>query len=49
MNQDSGVIKKMEDLGFIMEDYGEEASRALVKKLSVYYENLLKDLGLLKK
>lgn len=49
VNQDPGVIKKMEDLGFIMEDYGEEASRTLVKKLSVYYENLLKDLGLLKK
>jgi tripartite-type tricarboxylate transporter receptor subunit TctC len=49
VNQDPEVIKKMEDLGFIMEDYGEEASRALVKKWTGYYGNLLKELGLLKK
>lgn len=49
VNQDPEVIRKMEDLGFIMEDYGEGASRALVKKWTVYYGNLLKELGLLKK
>jgi len=39
----------MEDLGFIMEYYGEDASRSLVTKLTDYYGQLLKDLGLLKK
>jgi len=48
-NYDPTVIKKMEDLGFIMEYYGEAKSKELVKKLTVYYKNLLKDLGLLKK
>lgn len=49
VNYDPVVIKKMEDLGFIMEYYGEAKSKKLVEKLSVYYEQLLKDLGLLKK
>ncbi|MBN2539547.1 MAG: tripartite tricarboxylate transporter substrate binding protein [Deltaproteobacteria bacterium] len=49
VNYDPVVIKKMEDLGFIMEYYGEDASRALVTKLTDYYGQLLKDLGLLKK
>ena len=49
VNYDPTVIKKMEDLGFIMEYYGEEKSKELVKKLTVYYNQLLKDLGLLKK
>jgi tripartite-type tricarboxylate transporter receptor subunit TctC len=49
VNYDPVVIKKMEDLGFIMEYYGEDASKALVTKLSDYYRQLLKDLGLLKK
>jgi tripartite-type tricarboxylate transporter receptor subunit TctC len=49
VNYDPVVIKKMEDLGFIMEYYGEESSKALVTKLSDYYRQLLKDLGLLKK
>jgi tripartite-type tricarboxylate transporter receptor subunit TctC len=48
VNYDPVVIKKMEDLGFIMEYYGEDASKELVAKLSVYYRQLLKDLGLLK-
>ncbi|HOO90959.1 MAG TPA: tripartite tricarboxylate transporter substrate binding protein [Syntrophales bacterium] len=48
VNYDSGVIKKMEDLGFIMEYYGEDASKALVTQLTDYYGKLLKDLGLLK-
>jgi tripartite-type tricarboxylate transporter receptor subunit TctC len=49
VNYDPVVIKKMEDLGFIMEYFGEDASKALVTKLSDYYGQLLKDLGLLKK
>lgn len=49
VNKDPVVIKKMEDLGFIMEDYGEADSKKLVEKLTVYYRQLLKDLGLLKK
>ncbi len=49
VNYDPVVIKKMEDLGFIMEYYGEDASRSLVTKLTDYYGKLLKDLGLLKK
>jgi len=49
VNYDPVVIKKMEDLGFIMEYYGEDASKKLVTKLSKYYKQLLKDLGLLKK
>jgi len=49
VNYDPVVIKKMEDLGFIMEYYGEDASKALVTKLSAYYRQLLQDLGLLKK
>jgi tripartite-type tricarboxylate transporter receptor subunit TctC len=49
VNYDPVVVKKMEDLGFIMEYYGEDASTALVSKLSAYYRQLLKDLGLLKK
>jgi tripartite-type tricarboxylate transporter receptor subunit TctC len=49
VNQEPVVIKKMEDLGFIMEDYKEAESKKLVEKLSVYYKQLLKDLGLLKK
>jgi tripartite-type tricarboxylate transporter receptor subunit TctC len=48
VNYDPVVVKKMEDLGFIMEYYGEDASKELVAKLSVYYRQLLKDLGLLK-
>jgi tripartite-type tricarboxylate transporter receptor subunit TctC len=48
-NYDPTVIKKMEDLGFIMEYYGEAKSKELVQKLTVYYKQLLKDLGLLKK
>jgi tripartite-type tricarboxylate transporter receptor subunit TctC len=48
VNYDPVVVKKMEDLGFIMEYYGEDASKDLVAKLSVYYRQLLKDLGLLK-
>jgi tripartite-type tricarboxylate transporter receptor subunit TctC len=48
-NYDPTLIKKMEDLGFIMEYYGEAKSKELVKKLTVYYKQLLKDLGLLKK
>ena len=48
INHDPTVIRKMEDLGFIMEYYGENASKDLVKKLSGYYGDLLKDLGLLK-
>jgi tripartite-type tricarboxylate transporter receptor subunit TctC len=48
VNYDPVVVKKMEDLGFIMEYYGEDASTALVTKLSAYYRQLLKDLGLLK-
>jgi tripartite-type tricarboxylate transporter receptor subunit TctC len=48
VNYDPVVVKKMEDLGFIMEYYGENASKELVAKLSVYYRQLLKDLGLLK-
>ncbi|MBN2514519.1 MAG: tripartite tricarboxylate transporter substrate binding protein [Deltaproteobacteria bacterium] len=48
VNYDPVVVKKMEDLGFIMEYYGEGASKELVAKLSVYYRQLLKDLGLLK-
>ncbi|MBW1972496.1 MAG: tripartite tricarboxylate transporter substrate binding protein [Deltaproteobacteria bacterium] len=49
VNHDPTVIKKMEDLGFIMEYYGEAESKKLVDKLTVYYRNLLKELGLLKK
>ena len=49
VNYDPQVIKKMEDLGFIMEYYGEDASRDLVTKLTAYYRQLLEDLGLLKK
>jgi tripartite-type tricarboxylate transporter receptor subunit TctC len=48
VNYDPVVVKKMEDLGFIMEYYGEDASKELVTKLSAYYRQLLKDLGLLK-
>jgi len=48
VNYDPVVVKKMEDLGFIMEYYGEDASKELVAKLSGYYRQLLKDLGLLK-
>ncbi len=48
VNYDEGVVKKMEDLGFIMEYYGEDASRNLVTKLTDYYRQLLKELGLLK-
>jgi len=40
VNYDPVVIKKMEDLGFIMEYYGEAKSKKLVEKLSVYYEQL---------
>jgi len=49
VNYDAEVITKMEDLGFIMEYYGEDASRDLVSKLTGYYRQLLKELGLLKK
>lgn len=49
VNYDPVVIKKMEDLGFIMEYYGEDASKQLVERLTKYYGELLKDLGLLKK
>ncbi len=49
VNYNEEVVKKMEDLGFIMEYYGEDASKELVARLSVYYGTLLKDLGLLKK
>jgi len=49
VNYDAEVVKKMEDLGFIMEYFGEADSKKLVGRLSVYYNKLLKDLGLLKK
>jgi len=49
VNYDPVVIKKMEDLGFIMEYYGEDSSKSLVTKLTDYYGKLMKDLGLLKK
>jgi len=49
INKDPEVVNKMEDLGFIMEDYGEDASKELVTRLSDYYRKLLEDLGLLKK
>ena len=49
INYDPVVIKKMEDLGFIMEYYGEDDSKKLVEKLTEYYRTLLKNLGLLKK
>jgi tripartite-type tricarboxylate transporter receptor subunit TctC len=49
VNQDPTVIKKMENLGFIMEDYDEAKSKKLVENLTVYYKGLLQDLGLLKK
>ena len=48
VNQDPEVIKKMEDLGFIMEDFGEADAKKLVERLSGYYQQLLLDLGLLK-
>jgi tripartite-type tricarboxylate transporter receptor subunit TctC len=48
-NYDPTVVKKMEDLGFIMEYYGEAKSKELVQKLTAYYKQLLMNLGLLKK
>ena len=48
VNQDPTVIKKMENLGFIMEDYNEAKSKKLVEDLTVYYKGLLQNLGLLK-
>ena len=37
INRDPEVIKKMEDLGFIMEYYGEADSKKLVDRLTGYY------------
>jgi tripartite-type tricarboxylate transporter receptor subunit TctC len=49
VNHEPVVIEKMEKLGFVMENYQENASKQLVTKLTTYYGDLLKSLGLLKK
>lgn len=41
VNQDPEVIKEMENLGFIMENYNEAQSKALVDQLTPYYTQLL--------
>lgn len=41
VNHDPEVVKKMEDLGFIMKYYNEAQSKALVDKLIPYYKQLL--------
>ena len=47
--QDPGVIKKMDENGFKIERMGPAASTALVIKRMVLYENMMREMGLLKK
>jgi len=41
VNQDPEVIKKMEDLAYVMENYNEAESKKLVDQLTPYYKQLL--------
>ena len=44
VSHDPEIIKKMDDMGFIMEYYGEEQSGKLVRELTQYYRALLTDM-----
>ncbi|MBK5261492.1 MAG: tripartite tricarboxylate transporter substrate binding protein [Peptostreptococcaceae bacterium] len=48
INAQPEYLKKMKDMGFEILDYGPAESKKLVSERKVYYEKLLKELGLIK-
>ncbi len=48
INQNPEFVQKMNEMGFKLEDYGQQASVELVAKRKEYYTQLLGELGLLK-